>query len=97
MKKERLKIMFDIAKKAKEKGLLMFDTMSLVMDLKKADEFFGLRLDDLIETDDSNFAHDIVGIQNHIDRKGKVFINGFVPRFSGDRKWKILKNFIINT
>lgn len=86
MKKERLKIIFRVARKAKEKGLLMFDVLSLVMDLKMADEYFCLRLADLIETDDSNFAHDIVEIQNHIDRKNKVFINGFIPRFSGDRK-----------
>lgn len=37
----------------------------------------------LNDADDFNFAHDIYGIQNNLNRKTKQFSNFFVPRFAG--------------
>lgn len=80
-KDEKLTIM-KIAERAEEKGLLLFDRLSLIMDIEVAHSEFNLRLVDLLEADDYNFAHDIVGIQNNIDRENKKIINFFVPRFA---------------
>lgn len=60
----------------------MDDRLSLMMDLDVANKQFNLRLTELLEADNFNFTHDILGIQNNIDRKTKTFINCFVPRFA---------------
>lgn len=72
----------DITKRAEEKNLLMFDRMSLIMDLECANEEFNLRLEDLLNADDFNFAHDIIGIQNNLNREERKMGNLFVPRFA---------------
>ena len=41
-----------------------------------------LRLDDLLKADDFNFAHDVLGIRNHINRKTGKLEDCFLPRFS---------------
>lgn len=76
----------DIAKRAENKELLAFDRMSLIMDLESANEEFDLRLDALLDADDFNFAHDIIGIQNNLDRKTKKMKNFFVPRYASVSK-----------
>jgi len=42
----------------------------------------GLRLLELLSADDFNFAHDITGIANHLDREKGVLTGCFLPRFS---------------
>lgn len=81
--KERFEKIVEIAKRAEGKGLLAFDRMSLIMDLQHTDEEFNLRLDEFLNADDFNFAHDIVGIQNNFNRKTKQMDNLFVPRYAG--------------
>lgn len=80
-KDEKLKIV-EIAKRAEEKGLLMFDRLSLIMDVETAHEQFKLKLDELLEADDYNFSHDIIGIQQNINRNTKVIENCFLPRYA---------------
>ena len=41
-----------------------------------------LQLGSLLDTDDSNFLHDILGINRHIDRRTGKLKNCFLPRFS---------------
>jgi len=41
-----------------------------------------LRLNDLLDTDDFNFVHDIVGIERHLDRQTFTLRDGFSPRFT---------------
>jgi len=41
-----------------------------------------LRLADLLESDDANFAHDVFGIRENIDRRNGKLMNCFVPRYS---------------
>ena len=60
----------------------MFDRMSLIMDIQAAHEQFKLKLDKLLEADDYNFSHDIVGIQQNINRKTKEIENYFLPRYA---------------
>ena len=41
-----------------------------------------LRLNDLIEADAFNFAHDIFGIRSHLDRTTGQLTDCFLPRFA---------------
>ena len=41
-----------------------------------------LRLQELLDADSFNFAHDITGINNHINRKTGELEDYFLPRFS---------------
>ena len=83
MKKEReeVKIIAKIVERADNLNLLQDDRISLMMDLDVANKQFNLQLTKLLKTDDFNFMHDIIGIQNNIDRTTKK-INHFVPRFA---------------
>lgn len=40
-----------------------------------------LRLDDLLAADDTNFIHDVFGINRHLDRKTGALKDCFYPRF----------------
>lgn len=40
-----------------------------------------LRLDDLFAADDFNFAHDVFGIERHLDRETGKLTRCFLPRF----------------
>lgn len=57
-----------------------------VMDIESADKKFNMRLDEWLNADDFNFAHDFYGIVNNINRE-KGFpatdFGFFVPRFAG--------------
>lgn len=80
-KTEKMTIV-EIAKRAEKMNLLMFDRMSLIMDIENVHAEIGLRLNDLLNADDLNFSHDIVGIQQNIDRQSKKLQNLFLPRYS---------------
>jgi hypothetical protein len=41
-----------------------------------------LRLEELLAADDFNFAHDVFGIDRHIDRDTGTMMNCFRPRYS---------------
>lgn len=73
-----------IAERAEKIGIYDGERQSLIMDLESADKKFMLRLDELLNADDFNFAHDIIGIVNHIDRSTYPAqnFNCFVPRFA---------------
>ena len=75
MTKEEKLLIVDIAKRAEEHGALQFDRLSLIMDIETAHQQFKLRLNELLNADNADFLHDIVGIQNNIDRKNKQIGN----------------------
>lgn len=75
-----------IAKRAENEGLYSGERISLLMDIESADQIFHLRLDDWLEANEFNFAHDLYGIMNNINRTefpAKDF-GLFVPRFAGE-------------
>ena len=41
-----------------------------------------LKLQELLEADDFNFTHDMIGIQQHLDRFAGQLQDCFVPRYS---------------
>lgn len=60
------------------------ERLSLLMDIESADLKFDIRLEELLNADDSDFVHDISGIINNVDRD--IFpatdFGLFIPRFA---------------
>lgn len=82
MTKDEKMLIMKIAERADGMGLLKFDRLSLIMDIEVAHTEVGLRLNDFLNADDANFAHDVVGIQKHIDRHTKQLTDLFLPRYA---------------
>lgn len=82
MTKEEKLLIMDIVKRADEMDLLMFDRLSLMMDIEAVHAEIGLKLNDLLNADDLNFSHDVVGIQQNVDRVNKKLTNLFLPRYA---------------
>ncbi len=80
-KDDRL-VIVEIAKRAEIMDLMMFDRLSLIMDIEAVHAEVGLKLIELLKADDLNFSHDIVGIQQNIDRRTKKLKNLFLPRYA---------------
>lgn len=72
-------IISQIANRATER--LPIDKLSIMMDVQAVHDKYGLDLDSLLKADDFNFFHDIVGINNNLDRETKSLTNCFLPRF----------------
>lgn len=100
MNKQEWLLIGGIVKRADNEGLMRGNRLSLMMDLEAVYRTVGLRLQDLIVADTFNFAHDILGIQNNMDRSGDgKLINCFLPRFSGKSKgteWEDAVHLLMN-
>jgi len=70
------KIIDNILDRAENNNLLWKDKITLFMDLDNADLDWGL----LDSFDDDNFQHDIIGIQNNMNRKTGQLDQHFLPR-----------------
>ncbi len=90
MNKERFSKYADIMVRATAMGYMKeADGCSTMMDIESADRKFNLRLDDWLEADDFNFAHDFLGIRKNINRAGgfpATDFGLFVPRFAGRKE-----------
>lgn len=80
---DRLDTLAKICTRAEKLGISQGSRMTAMLDLNLADERWHLRLHEWLASEDFNFIHDFVGIQNHIDRLHKTFDNRFLPRFAG--------------
>ena len=82
--KEKFMMYVEIAKRAEKMGIYNGERSTLLMDIESADNVFNMRLEDWLKADDFNFAHDVVGIVNNIDRRTfpATEFHLFVPRFS---------------
>jgi len=81
------KIIFAIVKRASEmldslEDINHIDRISLDMDITACHILNPLNLQQLLDSDDSNFAHDVFGIHRHIDRNTGELLNCFSPRFT---------------
>lgn len=79
-----MELVVKILQRAKALGIIRTAWITACIDLDKAIERFNLRLDEMLESDDLNFIHDFVGIQNNINRATGEFENCFLPRYSGE-------------
>lgn len=68
--------------RAQRMNLTFGSKSTFILDMDNAIDSFNLDLQRLLEADDFNFAHDIIGIQTNINRGTKKFENFFVPRFA---------------
>ena len=74
-----------ICERAEGMNISAGDRLSHLMDIESADMKFNLRLDDWLNADDENFAHDFCGIYNHANRATGFPVadfNEFLPRFA---------------
>lgn len=81
-RKDEFMTIIEIAKIAEANGLMALDRFTLVMDLEVAHKECNLRLDELLNADELNFAHDVVGIQNNLNRQTMKMENLFLPRYA---------------
>ena len=61
---------------------LRYDRMVANMDIHEVHKKTPLRLAAWFAADEGNFAHDVAGIHNNLDRVSGVLENCFVPRFA---------------
>lgn len=80
--KSRFMTYVKIAQRAEGMGIYKGERINLLMDIENADKAFNLRLEELLNADDANFVHDVIGIVNNIDRRNPTDFNFFVPRFA---------------
>lgn len=55
---------------------------NLMQDIENAHKDVGIDLAKLLEADDLNFAHDVIGIQTHMNRSTGKLEDFFVPRYA---------------
>lgn len=82
MTKEIYAKITDCVQRADDLDIISIDREALLMDLKLAYQEYDLDIDKLIGFDDLNFTHDILGIQEHINRQEMSFDKTFLPRSS---------------
>lgn len=80
----------DIMCRATVMGLMLpSEDVNRMMDIESADMKFNLRLDDWLDADDFNFAHDFIGIRDNINRENgfpATDFGLFIPRFAGSEE-----------
>lgn len=82
--KSRFMTYVKIAQRAEGMGIYNGERINLLMDIENADKVFNLKLDELLNADDGNFVHDVIGIVNNIDRRNPTDFNFFVPRYANN-------------
>ena len=83
--KERFLKYAKICERAEKMNISTGERVSAMMDVESADKKINMRLDDWLNADDFNFAHDYCGIQNNINRNEfpATDFGYFLPRFAG--------------
>ena len=87
-RKQEFEIIVKICERAEEMDIVAPSAnpgnrrMNLLMDLENAHKDVGLALGKLLEADDLNFAHDVIGIQNHMNRSTGKLEDFFIPRYA---------------
>jgi hypothetical protein len=84
--KQDMTIIIKIAKRAvamAKKAKIAYEFIDCDMDITACHANGNpLKLQELLDADDFNFAHDVFGIRRHIDRQTGQLTGCFVPRFS---------------
>ena len=75
-----------IVSRAMNMGFYKDNKLTAFLDVQNAAKYWDMRLEEWLNADDLNFAHDIVGIYENIVREMPVkFTNYFMPRFANER------------
>lgn len=82
--KTEIELCDKITIRAMEMGFYKDNRITAFMDIQNTAKYWNMRLEDWLNAEDFDFAHDVVGIYTNIIRKTPVeFTNYFVPRFAG--------------
>lgn len=87
-RKQEFEIIAKICDRSEEMGIVAPSAdprnrrMNLMMDIDNAHKDVGINLAGLLEADDLNFAHDVIGIQAHMNRNTGKLEDFFVPRYA---------------
>ena len=74
--------MLKIVKRAESLGVDYGDRLTRMMDIEVAHNTNPLNLEEMLNGDDSDFLHDILGIATNLNRETGEIENCFSPRFS---------------
>jgi hypothetical protein len=86
MTKEEMKLISKIVDKAFETEMQAHygSKLDMFMDIEFVHKDCPLNLQRLLEADNFNFFHDVIGIYENLNRKTKKLENCFVPRFTSN-------------
>ncbi len=76
-------LIFQIVIRAQKMGIPIGDHVTQMMDIDHAHKQFALRLEDWLNANNFDFAHDFCGIQRHMNRTTGKVEGFFLPRFAG--------------
>ena len=84
--KTEIELCDKIVSRAMNMGFYKDNRLTAFLDVQNAAKYWDMRLEEWLNADDYNFAHDIVGIYENIVRETPVkFTNYFMPRFANER------------
>ena len=66
-----------------------YDLLTASMDIEAAHKDCGLKLQELLDADSSNFGHDVFGIRRHMDRTTGKIGDCFLPRYNSQKAMEI--------
>lgn len=72
-----------ITQRAREMGIADGERITQFMDIENAAIQFNMRLEEMADAPDADFAHDFIGIQDNINRETGKVEGLFVPRYAG--------------
>lgn len=81
----KLRFQIAVADRANSMGLLKSDIVTFLIDLDVVDMYFDVRYQDWLDGPAFDFAHDVVGIQTHVDREYHTMDGRFMPRYARER------------
>lgn len=83
MTKRDFELINKIVDRAEAESFIRDSRLNHMLDVRVAYEQFNIRLDDWLNADIENFAHDWFGIYAHTNRGECKVVDLFVPRFAG--------------
>ena len=82
MTKHEFETIIRIIARADDMHITIGTHTTKLLDMQNAHKQFSLRLDELLAAPALDFAHDIIGIQSHMNRITCKVENLFVPRYA---------------
>ena len=87
--KTEIEICDKIITRAMDMGFYKDNRTTAFMDVMNAAKYWNMRLEDWLNADDFNFAHDFIGIKDNINRENgfpATDFGLFIPRFAGSKE-----------
>lgn len=88
--KDYYELLGRITARARRMGVARGDNISQMMDIDHAADQFNMRLEEMENAPDFDFAHDFIGIQNTMNRETGKIEGLFVPRYAGHTTQEVM-------